>query len=202
MKEDKDVVKFVEENEIARNAWSTKAAGTADFSNFRKSSRAKDEDSSAMKAKLALKGNCSKCGVQISLYIRYRGGHLNKTPFHMCAKCHKETAASMKSNNQGSGGNGCEGNSRKPDGPSESSAISSWISALADTPHHSAQPSVEPSESSNAHSQAIVLDHHIFTPGGWQKAPKLKHPTLRLRISTHEEDYKEFSVPYPKIAPK
>ena len=60
----------------------------------------------------------------------------------------------------------------------------------------------EPSQSSNAHCQSVVLDHHIFTPGGWQKVHALKHPTLRLRVSTLKKDYSEFSVPFPKIAPK
>ena len=51
-------------------------------------------------------------------------------------------------------------------------------------------------------SVPLVLDHHIFTRDGWVRANTLKHPTLRLRMVTVQEDYIKFGFPFPKIAPK
>ena len=232
-KGDKEVVKFVEEKEIARNAWAGKATGAAGISGFKKAHRSTNDEATSIKSKLAQKGNCSKCGSQISLYKSYRSGNMNRTPFHMCGKCHRD---STKSNNQA---DGRDTSSRKTaDEPSDTNAITSFIGAMTDTSADPRKPPVqpvtpmgtlrtsregpsaqslvdklrpvqpapamaeEPSQSSNAHWQSVVLDHHIFTPGGWQKVHALKHPTLRLRVSTLKKDYSEFSVPFPKIAPK
>ena len=51
-------------------------------------------------------------------------------------------------------------------------------------------------------TSSVTLGHHIFSPEGWQRASALSHPKLRLRMTTCEEDYTNFGVPYPKIQPK
>ena len=47
-----------------------------------------------------------------------------------------------------------------------------------------------------------MLDQHIFTDEGWRKAASLSHPTLRLRISTLNDDYDRLSMTPVKILPK
>ena len=81
-KVDKDIVRFVEEKEMARNA--CHATGRSEInamSQYRK--HAKDDT----KHKLALKGKCAKCGTEISLYTRYRSGKINKDAFTNCLNC-------------------------------------------------------------------------------------------------------------------
>ena len=85
-KTDKDIVKFVEEKEMARNACqATSRSEVNGLSGYRKKSReAPREDTNN---KLSLKGNCTKCGDEIALYVRYRSGKMNKDPFTHCLKC-------------------------------------------------------------------------------------------------------------------
>lgn len=79
---DKDVVTFVEEKEMAKNAChATSRTEVNAMSTYRKNS--KDDT----KHKLTLKGKCSKCGTEIALYVRYRSGKMNKDPFEKCLKC-------------------------------------------------------------------------------------------------------------------
>ena len=52
---------------------------------------------------------------------------------------------------------------------------------------------------SNSH---VVLDHHIFTPTGWSKVSTLRHPQLRIRITTQKSDYDRMNARHPTIAPK
>ena len=93
-KNDKDLVAFVEAKELARNAWnSTPVAGAAGMSSYRKdtpNAAASDTSDKSLKAKLSLKGKCSRCDKQISLYTQYNNGRMNRQPYKMCKKCHKE----------------------------------------------------------------------------------------------------------------
>ena len=82
---DKDIVKFVEEKEIARNAClATSRSEINGVSQYRKQSK---EEHKPKKVKLTLKGNCAKCGTEIALYTVYRSGKINKDPFTHCLKC-------------------------------------------------------------------------------------------------------------------
>ena len=47
-----------------------------------------------------------------------------------------------------------------------------------------------------------MLNHHIFTTDGWQRASTLAHPSLRLRVATNGDDYLKFGIPHPRIHPK
>ena len=49
-----------------------------------------DTSDKSLKAKLSLKGKCSRCDKQISLYTQYNNGRMNRQPYKMCKKCHKE----------------------------------------------------------------------------------------------------------------
>ena len=81
-KTDRDIVKFVEEKEMAKNACrETSRSDVNALSQYRKQS--KDET----KQKLALKGKCSKCGKEMNVYTRYRSGKINKDPFPTCLEC-------------------------------------------------------------------------------------------------------------------
>ena len=89
-KSDKDIVKFVEEKEIARNALQT-SMSTASLSSYNKSRKVLDSNAdSATKKKLAMRGTCGTCTTEISLYKQYRSGKFNKDPFKLCLNCHKK----------------------------------------------------------------------------------------------------------------
>ena len=47
--------------------------------------------------------------------------------------------------------------------------------------------------------RSVPLEHHIFTEAGWKRALSLKHPTLRLTITTDENDYKTFGYMFKPI---
>ena len=83
---DKLIVKFVEEKEMARNACQATSRSEINVvSGYLKMSReAPREDANS---NLSLKGSCTKCGVEIVLYICYRSGKMNKEPFTHCLKC-------------------------------------------------------------------------------------------------------------------
>lgn len=195
VKSAKDLVGFVEGKETAKKAWTGQASDVAGASGYKKSSK---QDESDTKKKLSLKTKCAKCGAQIPQFTRNRVGRINRTPYTICFKCHKETSSDDRSDNSAE-------SSKKH---SETAVIHGFISAVAspDPTPVSAQPTESGSTliSSNAGEleRKVILDHHIFTQEGWKKAASLSHPTLRLRISTHEEDYNCLSMVPAKISPK
>ena len=201
-KTDKEVVTFVEEKEMAKKAWSGRAAGAASMSGYKKLPQNEDTD---VKKKLTMKGKCSKCSAQISLYTRYRSGKLNRTPFQMCIRCFRERG----SRDNVTDGHDCNSGKKPSDGASESTAITSFIGAVNAQYSPMSEVMQTPLTGINslsgqlsASKQSVVLDHHIFTPGGWKKVLSFTHPTLRLRISTCKEDYLDFGIMHPKIAAK
>ena len=62
-KDDKEVVALVEAKEIAYKAWSSASPSSSNnaFSQYKKKSRQDDDSEQTIKAKLGLKGKCSKC---------------------------------------------------------------------------------------------------------------------------------------------
>ena len=87
-KADKDIVKLVEEKEMARNAClETGRAELNAVSAYRKQSKEDTKQRDETKHKLSLKGKCCKCGVEINLYTRYRSGKMNKDAFVSCLEC-------------------------------------------------------------------------------------------------------------------
>ena len=123
-KSDKDIVKFVEEKEIAKNAYSGSLGTAAGMSSYVKSrrdehSRKEDDDGSAalLKKKLAMKGKCSKCKSEMMLYKSYRSGRINMEPFDLCITCFKKNKTNESKNMQATN-------------KSESSAIFSFIASL------------------------------------------------------------------------
>ena len=82
------------------------------------------------------------------------------------------------------------------------------LHTLLDTPFSTDVPSLASAHmkicSNNAtrHERRIVLDHHIFTHEGWERATSLSHPALRLRISTLKEDYIHLGMSPATISPK
>lgn len=201
-KTDKELVTFVEEKEIAKKAWLGKAAGAAGISAYRKHPKSEDMD---VKRKLAMRGNCSKCNVQISLYTRYQSGKLNSTPFQMCLRCFRET----RNKYQDTDGHDRSNTKKVAERSSESSSIASFIGAVDVLVKSSTVPTQGISivntvigQPSRAGKQSISLNHQIFTPDGWQRASSLTHPKLRLRVSTCDDDYLEVGIVPPKITPK
>ena len=162
----KDLVGFVEGKETSKKAWKNEPSDAAAMSSYKKSGKQDDHETSK---KLALKGRCTKCGIQIALYTRGRSGKFNRTPYKLCLKCHK---AEISSDDHSSS---TDGDKKQ----SEASAIHGFISAIAlqdmekeettstDTvvPAGAGVPlSVTKTSSSIAALQErrIVLDHHIF----------------------------------------
>ena len=120
-KTDKDIVKFVEEKEIARNALnaSQSQSGIGALSSYgksRKNGNAPPADEAVIKKKLAMKGKCATCQKDIALYKKYQNGKLNKEAFKMCIGCHKKTKPATKSNEEND--------------TSEASAVMSFIGTL------------------------------------------------------------------------
>ena len=92
-KTDKDIVKFVEEKEIARNALASSGSASA-LSGSNKSSYRKaipPQAEAENKKKLALKGKCADCQKEIHLYKKYASGKLNKDAFKVCNGCYRKT---------------------------------------------------------------------------------------------------------------
>ena len=88
-KTDKDIVKFVEEKEIARNALQS-STSTAALSSYKKSQKAADTNAdNSTKKKLSMRGKCDTCGTDMSLYKQYKSGKLNG-PFKTCISCYKK----------------------------------------------------------------------------------------------------------------
>ena len=88
-KSDREVVEFVEEKEIALNAYSSSHSSTAGVSAYHKSKK-EDDPELVLKKKLALKGKCVKCKSDMSLYKQYRSGKVNSNPYKLCFNCFKE----------------------------------------------------------------------------------------------------------------
>lgn len=195
-KSDKDIVGFVEGKETAKSAWSgSQPTGVAGLSSYKKAPNQEDGD---LKQKLSLKSKCLKCKVPISLYVRYRTGRTNKTPFKLCYKCHKE------SNPAGSDEVHLEDHMKGASKDSESAAISSFVGAIDVYPEpHTPKSEIDVVASiKDKFCNGVSLDHHIFTADGWKKATSFSHPTLRLRMTTNDDDYAELGVSSPRIAPK
>ena len=100
-KSDREVVGFVEEKEIARNAVSGTTSALAAMSGYRRQQRnllsesanklqtKADPKALDEKKKLSQKGKCLVCKLEIALYRKFRNGHINKEPFTMCQPCFK-----------------------------------------------------------------------------------------------------------------
>ena len=146
--------------------------GAAGMSGYRKGAKVgEDTNDPAIQKKIAMKGRCSKCNTQISLYVRMRNsGKITKSPFQMCSKCFREGSHQKKPTDAGEA---------QVSGKSESLAITSFIGALV-TPL-----AVNESASESAVQTCTVLDHHIFTADGWKRAlppfPTL-HSSSDLRL--------------------
>ena len=96
-KTDKDIVRFVEEKEIARNAMQASSSNANALSGHNKSAYRKMNPPPAeteIKKKLAMKGKCSDCQKEISLYKKYASGKLNKDAFKVCTGCYRKTKKS------------------------------------------------------------------------------------------------------------
>lgn len=189
----RDLVGFIEGKETSKKAWTAQPSDAASISGYKKSGKQDEPDSGK---KLALKSKCAKCRVQIPQYTRSRFGRINKTPYKLCIKCHKEDSSSE---------NQLADNETKQ---SETAAIHGFISAISTKPlpEDAQPPDPGPMKvSSNAgerRERRVLLDHHIFTHEGWKRATSLSHPSLRLRITTIEEDYNYLGMTPAKMSPK
>ena len=182
LKDDKEVVAFVECKEMAQAAWSGEhtsgtTSGTAVVSTYKKGSKPESESKSeqSTKQKLLLKGKCKKCNRDISLYKKFTSGRMNSTAFTLCRQCYLE-------------GNAQTSSIKVAEAVSASAVESFFIGGIT--------------VNTDSLVNAITLDHHIFTKEGWKQASALAHPTIRLRITTVEEDYVRFGIKFPKIQPK
>ena len=176
-KTDKDIVAFVEAKESAKSSWNNQGSSSLLNAN---ESRSRSAEESEIKRKLSLKAKCANCGSQISQFIKFRSGKLNRTSFKICAKCHRESKNEPE---------------RKPSGKSsETAALLSFVGGLESPVQQSTPEVIEVAK--------VKLQHYLFTAEGWQRAQSLSHPTLNLEISTKKEDYDNFGSKYVKLSPK
>ena len=157
-KTDKDIVKFVEEKEIARNALASSGSANA-LSGSNKSSYRKTippQAEAENKKKLALKGKCADCQKEIHLYKKYASGKLNKDAFKVCNGCYRKTkpSDSKKENNNE---------------PGEASAVFSFIGAL----------NVE-EDTASSHAMGIAR-HDKPNEEGFE----LAHLPVKIALSNH-----------------
>ena len=196
-KDDKEVVRLVEAKEIAYKAWSSANSGTNNaFSSYKRNLKQDNETDHSIKTKLALKGKCSKCSKEISLYKRYQSGKMNKTPFSKCQRCHK--------NDSGNPSN----NAVAADDLSQGAVGSFFLCAVQNEATDQTTPetctvkvAIDPGPPQLS-VDSVSLDHHIFTQDGWKRASSMDHPKLRLRLTTDKLDFEHFKARFPKIQPK
>ena len=151
-------------------------------------------DESDVNRKLELKSSCANCSKQIYLYKRGYGGRLNKTPYKLCLKCHKESVGMQYSEKP---------NPKEQKKQSEQAAIHGFISAVTtQVETTSFVADAQQAEEKTNMCCEVVLDHHIFTKDGWDKATSLVHPVLRLRVSTDSNDYSQLNLRPVPVAPK
>lgn len=179
-KTDREVVRFVEEKEIARNAFNNplvNTTSTAALSSYRsKKSPATTNAEEEVKKKLGLMGKCKDCHQSMNLYSLNRYKRINRNPYKLCSECFQ----SNRSNKQ----------SAPPDKTSEAGALQSFIGAAQMT-DGARRPSMVD----------VELDHHIFTTRGWEKAVSFSHPLMEVEISTTSVDYQHFNRKHPDIKP-
>ena len=148
-KTDREVVRFVEEKEIARNAFDTplgNATSTAALSSYSRSKKTTGNSDEEDKKKLKLMGKCKDCHQPINLFAYNRFKRMNKNPYKFCSECFQ----SQRSNKQPV---------TLPPKPSEASALQSFIGAAQLTEKARLPSKVD-----------VELDHHIFTAQGWKKS--------------------------------
>ena len=57
-------------------------------------------------------------------------------------------------------------------------------------------------QSDQGRQSPIILDHHIFdSKSGWRRSESMAHPSLRLRVSTEQEDYNCVGAAFPDVMP-
>ena len=103
-KDDKGIVKLVEEKEIARKACSTNRGDVAALTAYRRAKKdppgkppGHTSDESDTSKKLAMKGKCAICSKEMKLFMKYRSGKMNKEAFTNCVDCHKAEKARASS---------------------------------------------------------------------------------------------------------
>jgi len=194
-----DLVGFVEGKETSKKAWAAQPSDTAVISNYKKLDK---QEEAEITRKLALRSKCGRCSVQMPQYVRNRFGRINKTPFKLCIKCHKEVVEP----------NSTDAKKKQ----SETSAINGFIGAISSPAvarvltstqqpscHDAPRPASLPIKiCGTSTTKSVVLDHHIFTDEGWKRARTLAHPILSLRISTCKDDYAQFGINPANISPK
>ena len=153
-KTDKDILKFVEEKEIAMNALKTTMTAAA-VSSYNKSRKVVDDntESAATKKKLTMRGKCSVCSTVISLYKQYRSGKLNKEPFQVCISCYKKDNAKNRERPV------------KKDDISEVSSIISFIAAL-DSSENDLTLNMNTAVGEIASSENVLSNHSSHTLEG------------------------------------
>ena len=142
-KSDKEIVEFVEEKEIARNALQTSLSTNA-VSSYNKNRKAGESsvDSSANK-KLAMRGKCPTCSLDYALYKQYPNGKMNKDPFKVCRNCFRTEKGKM------------QGQKSKQADVSEAGAVLSFIASLDMSSEIS---EIACAEDSHSGSEAPILE--------------------------------------------
>ena len=92
-KTDKELLKVVEEKELARNAMNhsstANVAGVSAYHKTKSQPAAKDPHSTDVDSKLNKTSKC-RCGDSFKLFKRYSSGKTNKDAFKLCQKCYRK----------------------------------------------------------------------------------------------------------------
>ena len=177
----RDIVRIVEEKETARNACldsTTTSVTAASTSTYRKRNRnsGKNDAKVSEQQKLNIMGECEKCGNQFPQFIKLAHGRINREPFLMCSSCFKLSKGGQHHNGKST---------------AQTSSLDSFIGGI----------SLVLGLSNDKTQSVVSLDHHIFTPNGWQQATKFKHPKLQLLAYVNDEDYTALGLCCPNINP-
>ena len=119
------------------------------MSSYKKDTHQDGDTDQSLKEKLSLKGKCSKCNKPISLHTRYNSGKINKQPYKMCKKCHKESSPHLKSDSSN-----VAANSKS----SEASSVASFIGSIESGSNLSFVTAIEVSPKTSAMGDPDVID--------------------------------------------
>lgn len=219
-----DTVAFIEQKEMARDAFKGEAAGVK--TGYRKQQMT---GSPSDEAKLRKRVKCEDCDTQISQFVRTRSGKLFEHKF--CKLCwqkkHKqkkevkgskvETKASdreekvtvdeastlfVSSNFIGTGAeNATEDRMIPPTNANKNVRRIVKSRRSRDRVHKISVAGIEDIEVAYIkHEAAIVLDHHIFdSTAGWVRRSAWKQPTLRLTSRPCIEMYSKLKSTIPTV---
>ena len=185
-KSTQETVAFIEAKEMARDAMLKQATNAA----------LESKRGNGKSGKKVEKIQCKECSTDIEKFIwnRRQGKTIERD---MCFKCWKKSNPPK--------GKGSQDKKNPPHDETsalQNNATDLMIGTIDHLKKDTKQRNCCSMESSALQDKRFVLDHHIFdSQKGWTRAESMEHPTLRLRLSVDEEDYKHTGLSCPNVQP-